>query len=336
MAVVRLSDLKIPQVWDSYGEVNSPELTAFLTSGIVATDPVLDAHAKGPSNTGTMPYWLDLDATIEPNYSNDDPADVAVPNKISTDQLAYRKAYLNNGWSSADLNVQLIGEDPILQIKKRTSTYWLRALQRRVVAIARGVLAKNILSNASDMVIDISTQDGNNATVNNRFNATAFINAVFTLGDAGNKFVAIAVHSLVMSQMLKNDEIAFDRDSQGQLTIPRYKGVLVVVDDGMPVIAGTTSGFRYVSALFGPGFIGMGVGTPRTPVEVDRVAAAGSGEGIETFWERKSWLLHPAGHDWVEGTLTELSPTVADLALASHWTRKYTRKLTPIAFLITN
>lgn len=336
MAEVRLSDVVIPEVWDSYGEVNSPELTAFLSSGVVANDPVLDQHANGPSKTGHMPYWLDLDQTTEPNYSNDDPSDSGSTMDIGTGQLAYRTSYLNQGWSSMDLVKQLIGADPLTQIRQRVSTYWLRRLQRRIIAITRGVLAENIANDSSDMVIDISTQDGVNATANNRFNSDAFLDAAYTMGDRVGGFVAIGVHSMVLKRMTQNDEIDFVADSQGKLTIPYYKGLLVIADDSMPVIAGTTSGYRYISVLFGRGAIGMGVGSPRVPVEVARVAAAGNGEGQETLWMRKTWLLQPAGHDWVEGSLVEMSPTDADLALEAHWDRKYERKLTPFAFLITN
>lgn len=336
MAVVQLTDVIIPAVWASYGEVNSPELTAFLSSGIVARNPQLDMYANGPSDTGHLPYWLDLDQTSEQNYSNDDPSDQATPTNITTAQLAFRKSYMNKGWSSMDLVNELISADPLGQIKQRTSTYWLRRLQRRIIAITRGVLAENIANDSSDMLIDVSTQDGVNATAANRFSGEAFINAAFTMGDRVGGFTSIAVHSMVMAQMVKNDEIDFVKDSTGALTIPYYKGRLCIVDDSMPVIAGTTSGYRYVSAMYGPGFIGMGVGTPKVPVETIRVPSAGHGAGMETFWERKTWLLQPAGHNWVEGTLAELSPTDADLMLEAHWDRIYERKLVPVAFLITN
>jgi len=336
MAVVRLSDLQIPAVWNSYGEVNSPELVAFLTSGIVTQSATLDAYARGPSKDGTLTYWNDLDQTIEPNYSNDDPADMATPQKINMAAMGYRISYLNQGWSSMDLAAELLDQDPIAQIKSRTSTYWLRRLQRRIVAIGVGVWKKNVATNSSDMTIDVSLETTVGVTDANRISDDVLIDAAYTMGDRTNAFVAIAMHSNVMKKLVKQDRIDFEKDSQGALTIPYYKGMYVVVDDGMPVIAGTTSGFRYVSMLFTRGFIGMGVGVPETPVAVQRVEAAGHGGGMETFWERKTWLLQPAGHTWVEGSLAEFSPRDSDLALAAHWTRVWARKQTGIAFLVTN
>lgn len=338
MATVRLSDVIVPEVYASYGEVNSPELTAFLSSGIVATDAQLTAHANGPSKTGHVPYWLDLDQTIEPNYVNDDPADGTSPNKIGTGELHYRKSYLHQSWSDMDLVAQILGAEPMKQIKARTSTYWLRRLQRKVIAIAKGVLADNIANDGGDMLIDISTQDGNNATDANRFNVNAFINAAFTMGDRAGAFVGVAMHSMVVAQLAKNDEIEFEKDSAGNVLVRTYKGLLVIMDDSLPVVAGTTSGYRFTSVLFGAGFIGLGVGSPQVPFELERSATAGNGGGQDTIHERKNWLLHPVGYDWVEAgaALAEYSPTDADLALAAHWDRKYDRKMVPVAFLITN
>ena len=336
MAVVRLSDVIIPEVYASYGEVNNPELTAFLSSGIVAMNPQLNAYAEGPSKTGHVPYWLDLDQTVEPNYSNDDPADLAETQKLGMGELAYRKSYLNQGWSDMDLVKELMGADPMAQIKKRTSTYWLRQLQRRIVAMARGLWLKNVASNGGDMTIDVSTQDGAAATPANRMNSDALINAAFTMGDSANGFSAIALHSHVAAQLTKNDDIETIRDSDGVIVTRTYKGLTVVMDDNLPVIAGTTSGFRYLSVLFAPGAIGMGVGTPTVPVEMNRIPEAGNGGGQEKLWERKTWLLHPAGFSWVEGSLAEMSPSLADLAMPSHWVRAYARKQIPMAFIITN
>lgn len=337
MATVRLSDVVIPEVWATYGEVNSPELIAFLESGIVVNDERLNQYAQGPSKTGHIPFWLDLDQTEEQDYSNDDPTDMSAPSKIGTSQMAFRKAYMSKSWSDMDLAGELIAQDPLQHIKTRTSTYWLRRLQRRIIAIAKGVLAENIANDASDMVIDISTEDGLNATAANRFNSVAFLNAAFTMGDASGGFVGIGMHSMVAKQLTVLDEIEVLKDSTGNVLTQFYKGLRVIMDDSLPVIAGGVSGYRFVSVLFGRGFIGMGVGTPDVPVETIRVPAAGNGGGMETFFERKTWLLHPIGHNWVEdGSIVEFSPTDANLADQRFWDRIYDRKQVPVAFLITN
>jgi hypothetical protein len=124
-------------------------------------------------------------------------------------------------------------------------------------------------------------------------------------------------------------------DSQGNLTIPTYMGLRVVVDDGMTVTAGTTSGFKYTSVIFGAGAFGYGVGSPDVPVEVEREAAQGEGGGIETLWIRNTWVLHPFGFQNT-GTPASVSFTLAELAGAARWDRVIERKNIPMAFLITN
>jgi hypothetical protein len=78
----RLSDAFIPSVYGSYTAVNSPETSAFFQSGIITNNDFLNQVAKEGGKTVIVPFWQDIDATIEPNYSNDDPADKAVANKI--------------------------------------------------------------------------------------------------------------------------------------------------------------------------------------------------------------------------------------------------------------
>jgi hypothetical protein len=258
------------------------------------------------------------------------------PNKIGTGELAYRKAYLHQSWSAMSLVNELLGSNPMEQIKRRTSTYWLRQLQRRIIAISKGVLAKNVATNSGDMRINIAAEAIGSQSASTKFNNNAFIQAVYTFGDAVGGLVGIAVHSLTAQQMALNDELTEERDSEGNVIVKTYKGLYVIIDDSMPVRAGTTSGFVYTSVLFGRGAIGMGVSQADVPVEVERDPGAGNGGGLDTLHERKNWLLQPAGHDWVEGTLTEFSPTLANLADSAHWARKYVRKQVPFAFIDHN
>ncbi|MCK9234933.1 MAG: hypothetical protein M0P09_01300 [Acholeplasmataceae bacterium] len=338
MATVRLSDVVIPEVFLSYTSLNLPELTEFLQAGILATNGTLNGAAKNGGQMFTMPFWQDLDPTIEPNYSNDDPDDMATPQKVGTGQMTARKSFLNQGWSDMDLVVELSGSDPMRHIASRVDTYWLRQLQRRLIATTVGVFNDNIANDSGDMAIQAPTE---------QFNADLVIDASGTLGDASGGLRAIAVHSRIRDRMLKNDEIVWVPDSQGRLTIATYKGLRVIVDDSMPIISGSGTTSVYLSVLYGGGAFGFGgveghsfafgEGIPKTPVEMERVAAAGAGGGMETLWTRKTWAIHPLGFTWVEpsgGTaLVEMSPTLADLRRADVWDRVVNRKQVPMAFI---
>lgn len=246
-----------------------------------------------------------------------------------------RLAYLNQGFSSADLAGEIAGSDPMQQVRNRFGTYWMRQWQRRLIASCNGILADNVAANSSDMLVKVAAEATGSVTASTLFNRDAFTEAAYTMGDMATELQAIAVHSRIMTQMVKNDDIVYIPDSQGRLTIPTYMGLRVIVDDGMTVRPGTTSGFVYTSVLFGAGAFGYGEGSAKMPVELDREASKGNGGGIETLWERKTWLLHPFGFQ-ATGTPAANSFSLAELATAGVWARVVERKSIPIAFLQTN
>lgn len=347
MATVRLSDAVIPEVFLSYTSVNNPELTDYFRAGIVASNGVLNQVMAAGGKEFTVPFWQDLDPTIEPNYSNDDPADMATPQKVGSGTMKARKSFLNQGWSDMDLVVELTGSDPMRHIASRVDVYWERQWQRRLIATTLGVYRDNTANDSSDMTVDISAEAG----ALGQFNADAVIDASGTMGDAAGRLTAIAVHSKIRDRMLKNDEIVWVPDSTGALTIATYKGLRVIVDDSMPVLSGSGTTAVYLSVLFGGAAVGfagveghafaLGEGVAKVPVEMERTPAAGNGGGMETLWMRKSWMLHPFGYSWIEdpaGTsddLVEFSPTLADLGKAAHWNRVVSRKQVPMAFIVS-
>lgn len=344
MASTLLSDVIIPAVYESYTAVNSPELTAFYQSGVVVRAAILDNAFSNGGNIVHLPFWKDIDATVEPNYSTDNPADLSTPQKVVAGEMIARIAQMNQSYSAADLVAELAGSDPMQQVRNRFGTYWTRQWQRRVIAVVRGVLAKNVASFASDMVNSVALETTVGVTSANLFNRANFTGAVFTLGDHFGEVNAIAVHSVVFKRMVDNDDITFERPSETDPNIPisaggavpYFLGKRVIVDDGLPVVAGTTSGFKYISVLFGEGVIGYGEGTPKVPTEIFRAPDRGNGGGVETLWERKSMIIHPFGHAFLSASVAGQSPTLAELATAANWNRVIERKNVPLAFLITN
>jgi len=338
-----LSDVIIPTVYLSYSAVDSPELTAFFESGVAVRNSVLDSAFQAGGTVAHMPFWKDLDSTIEPNYSTDNPADVATPNKVVAAEMIARIANMNQGYSAADLVAELAGSNPMQRIRNRFGTYWTRQWQRRLLAAAKGVLGSNVANNASDMVLDISIADGNNATDAALFTRKAFTGAMFTLGDHAGNITCIAVHSIVYKRMVDNDDIEFIRPASPDAMLPLdprgnpyFLGKRVIVDDGMPVVAGGVSGYVFTSILFGQGAIGYGENLPLNPVEVYRRPDQGNGGGVEQLWERKSWVIHPFGHVFTSVSVAGQSPTFAEMATTANWTRVVERKNVPIAFLKTN
>lgn len=228
-------------------------------------------------------------------------------------------------------------------IRNRFARYWARVYQRRMISLTKGLYLENVANGASDMIIDLAIADGNNAAAANLFSRGAFTSALFTLGDHFGMVAAIAVHSLIYKKMVDNDDITFIQPANpdpnlplSAQQVPYYLGKRVIVDDGMTVVAGGTSGFIFTSVLFGDGALGYDETVAPVPVEVYRRPDQGNGGGVEQLWERKQLCFHPFGYVFTSASVAAQSPTNAELALAANWTRVIERKNVPIAFLRTN
>lgn len=83
MAATKIADIIEPAIFTPYVSERTKELSAIFRSGIITTNPKLDALAKGAGRTFNMPFWNDLtgDAQL---LSDSTPLTV---NKIDTDQM---------------------------------------------------------------------------------------------------------------------------------------------------------------------------------------------------------------------------------------------------------
>jgi hypothetical protein len=320
MPTTQLADIFVADYYGTIAPVNSPEKTAVFESGIIVKSPELDAIAQNGQGTSEISYWQDLDADEEPNISNDNPDDLGEVGKAEQGSMRARTLYLNKGYGVADLASELANSEPMQHIRNRFGTYWTRRWQRYLLGAARGVIASNIANNAGDMVVDAG------ATIS----AGAFQDAAFTSGDAADVFAAIGVHSVVMNQMVKQDLIEYLRDSDGRIILATYLGKPVFMDDSLVYGAG-----RYLSVFFGQGAFGYGEGNPTMPVELERKPSGGNGGGAEVLWERKTFILQPAGFSWKGSTNLNLSPTAAQYAAAGNWERVFDRKQVPFAAVIS-
>jgi len=341
MASVRLEDIIDVKLFQDLPAVDSKERTSLVNSGVISASAMFDEMANAPGDTGTMPFWRDLDSSSSPNVSTDNPATVAAPQKVTQGAMSFRKAQINKGWSAMDLARELaMGEDAIFHIRNRDAAYWDRQLQRRLIATANGILNSNIANNGSDMVYDASTALSSGVGAGNVFTRGNFTSAQFTLGDAYSDVGAVAVHSVIYKRMVDSGDIQFIRPFEGSTEIPTYLGKTIIVDDGMPFTPGSGSNApKFTSIIFGHDAFAWGQGTPTVPVELERKADAGNGAGEERIWTRKTWIIQPFGYktnDITPSTPDSKTYTLAELAQATLWSRVVDRKNVPIAFLITN
>lgn len=327
MATTRLSDVIVPSVFTDYVVQNTMEKTALVAAGVATRNNVITSQLQAGADSYTVPFWLDL-GNDEADIVNDDPDHYSTPKKINTGKQLIRKAYLHQSWSAMNLASELAGSDAIARIQDRTTAYWERQLQRRLIASLSGVMNDNIANDDGDMVLDISAGTGDAAA----FGPEAVIDAAGTLGDSMDSVTAIAMHSDLYRVALKADLIEFVPSSNGSMRMPTYRGLAVVVDDGLVATGGV-----YTSILFGAGAVGYGMTAPRVAeaTEIESLPSAGNGGGQQILHSRVNLSIHPAGFAWVEGTIAGESPSLNELTDGTHWDRVVDRKAVPLAFLVT-
>lgn len=336
MATVQLSDVQYdPDVYMSYVRQQRPDINAYTDSGIAVTNAVLQARANGEGDLTTIPFWNYLDASSE-NISSDDPSILATPDKIGTGKMTARRLHINNAWQTANLVSSTLGsEDPMSVIASQTNDYWKQRFAARIQSMTLGIYNENA-AGSGDMIFDVANEDGDNATADEKFSFGGFVDARATMGENAQKLSLIGVHPKTMAQMIKAQQIEYIQDSMTGVLIPTYNGYRVVEDKKLPVIAGATSGSKYVTVLYGAGAFGYAEGTPHRPVAVEYNELAANGAGIETLVERKQWLFHPEGYQWTESSVAGDSPTVAEFEAAANWNRVFDRENVRMAFYVHN
>ncbi len=336
MAQVRLVDIYEPTAFNAAVQEAATELNSFLRSGVLVQDPRIDAMVGIGGMVGELPNFNPL-TNDEPDYTTDNPAVDSVPAKIDSGTQIYRLANQHKSWSTMDLARQLALSDPLGAITSRIGHYWATNSEQRVISTAMGVLADN-LSDENDMIVNVSIAAGNSATPENLINADAVIDAKATLGDAANSVTSIGLHSVVYTTLQKLNLIDFIPDARGEISIPTYLGLTVVVDDQLSVVPGGTNGFVYTSVLFGQGAFGYGTTPALEPSELERKASSGNGGGQNILHYRQNEIIHPQGFAFLSSGIAQgISATRAQLESAAQWDRIYTeRKNVPLAFLQTN
>lgn len=337
MATTQIADLYNPVTFARRATEMQIELNAFIASGVMTNDPALAAQAAAGGNTGEMTNYKPM-VYSEPNYSTDNPADIATTDKVESAVMKYRKYYGNRAWSFMDLarsiNLQQ-GQDPVGVVTSQIGGYWANVEQTRVIRSSLGILADSVANHGSDMVVSVATDAAGAVTDAERISADVVLDAKQTLGDHASKITAIAMHSVVKTRLQKQNLIEYIPDARGEVMIPTYLGYRVIEDDEMPAVAGTNR-ITYTCVLFAPGAYGYANVPVENPSERYRLPGSGNGGGEDQLWSRTSGIIQPMGYSWADASVAGQSATWAELEDATNWTRVWQRKNIPMAFIQVN
>lgn len=302
----KISDVIVPEVFNSYVIERTAELSAFVQSGVVVNNPELDRLATAGGRLINMPFWQDLTGDDEVLSDTESLA----TDKIKASQDVAALLMRGKAWKSNDLAKALSGDDPMAAIGDLVAAYWARRQQVTLLATLKGVFGA-VGTKMAGNALDISASPNEAG-----FTGSTFLDAAYKLGDAEERLTAIAIHSSTLANLRKQNLIETELDSNNK-PIYTYQGKRVIVDDSMPV-----SGDVFTSYLFGAGAFGLGNGAAPVPTETDRDALAGD----DILINRQHFLLHPRGVKFTDKSVVGSSPTNAELGTGGNWERVYEPK----------
>ena len=321
MAITKIADVIVPEMFNKYTVNRTMELSALYQSGVITNSPEFDRLASEAARTHNMPFFEDLQGESEATLE-----DVKMtPKKITSNKDVSTTILRQNMWSATNLSAALAGSDPMAAIGDLVAGYWARDMQKELIALLAGVFGTipaedggTAETRMRDHILDLSSGKSEAAKI---ISASAFIDACQLLGDAQSQLTCVAMHSATKSYLKKQNLIETQRDST-DVEFDTYQGRRVVIDDGCPVADSI-----YTTYLFGNGAVAYGNGSPEGHVatEVDRDKQTGG--GIDYLINRRAFILHPRGIAYTGAVREHVeTPLRSELADPKNWKPVYEPK----------
>lgn len=320
MAGTKLTDVIVPELFNPYVINKSMELSALVQSGIVTNNSEFDKLASQAAPIINMPFFEDLTGESEQIIEGVDLTD----NKITSNKdmaCIIRRA---KKWSATDLSAALAGKDPMGAIASLVSNFWVRDMQKELLAILKGIFgtiedvdASTKETRLASNLLDISGKTGDAAN----WSVNSFIDAQQLLGDAQSQLTAVVMHSATWSYLKKKNFSDTERQSV-DVSFDTYQGKRVIIDDGCPVKSGV-----YTTYLFGQGAIALGNGSPVGFVATETDRDKQKGSGIDYLMNRKTYIMHPRGISFTNANVDKTEgPSRLELADPKNWKPVYEPK----------
>lgn len=301
----------------SYLPADPVRETPFWTSGAFNSDNRISTLIAAGSPTFVVPAINDLDAKLEPNYSNTIYTDIAVPRGIDARKSTGRMAYLNEGFLESRLEKYLqAGVSPLQEIAKQIGGFWSQEAEQRAIATIIG-LRNYDQANGKKITIESTSA----------FDASLFLDAESAMARKYRGKGAIVVHPAVALALRKAQLLIPFTDPNNLRTVDTFNGRTVIESTDGTKVGSTAANTQYVSYLLNENaFVAESV-AGYDDLEIERSASRANGGGTNTLWTRRNMLIHPSGYSFIAaedsltgGTTNEsVSASWADLQKAANW-----------------
>lgn len=318
------------QAWENAPD---PVKLAMLNSGALVEDETIASLIQNDGNLYTIPFYNVLEGN-EVNYDGKTDITSTETSADSQTGVVYGRAAAH---TARDFVAELSGADPFGNIVKSVAGFWTKKRQAKVIGILNGIFDITGDTDWAKHTVNIAKSSGAVAKI-----AETTLNDVMTdtLGDNKELYSMAIMHSNV-AKTLENIQVLDywkQTDANGiqrPMRLASANGLLVVVDDSVPVDVTTTTHPKYTTYLLGKGVLRTARGRVDTPVEKTRDPLKNGGQ--DTLITRLRETIHPNGFSFkIPSTGWTESPTDAQLFDKANWERKFNHKAIPMARLITN
>ena len=320
-----LSDIIVPEVFAASIIEETTLRDSFLQSGVVAPLAELNLSSTQGGNFVNIPFYK---ANLSGNYTRLDDSSSLTPNKIEQSSQIGVVLTAGDAFSARQLAGQKIGSnspDPISAIRQKLGAYINNEKQKDLYSCLQGVFG-SLTANTSDSAL---------------FDLCIDSKAQSLLGDQGDKLTTIAMHSKVFYALKERKALDYVTNSEarlgtapsgastvnafggssagayGDVSVPQYMGMNIVVSDDIPK-AGSGASTEYAVYFFAQGSVATGEQAAlETLVDRDVLAF----EDVVSF--KHAYIYHPIGTKWA---VTTTNPTRTQLETATNWSKVYDTK----------
>lgn len=311
MSITKVAEVINNPLYRSHMLERSAETNRFFSSGIMA--PISELNVGSEMGLVGIPFWKEF---RKRSQILDDTTNISIQNIESGQDIA-----VTIGRALApgitDLATSFAGDDPVADLANEMGDAWASDINKTTLAVIKGAMGALAAEGTPVNTLDISALTGGAENLD----AESFVDATGVLGDVAGRLTGVAMHSATERSMVKQDLIAYEKDSEGRPSIPTYLGRTVVVDDDLPNPANGNAAGIFDTYLFGPGAIGFGDGSPKVPDETDRQSLTNGGQDV--LISRRHMIIHMRGVKWLGASMAKQTPTDAELSNVANYERVY-------------
>lgn len=323
-----------PEVFGDYMQEQSLIRNAFIYSGAIVFDPVLEEMLGTSSNVGTIPMFSSIDG--EGDALNDDGETDNVPTALKGKKQTFMAVARMKSWFENTYVRYLTGRSPLQNLANRLVVpYWTNQWEKVVLSIVKGVMGLEAMATHKT---DLSVKSGT-IEEGNKIGLTSGLDlGQKALGDNRHLFSLFICHSQVATnlrklQLIENVKYYSDILDE-EIELPTYNGMIVFETDTGTVDTTVENFPAYHSYMLGRNVISY------APKKVHRPYGAfyddETNGGVEKIFTKQARVYHPNGFSILVNNIAKESPTNAELANAANWKLEIDAKHIAIAELITN